>query len=529
MNIQNFDITLTDPDAFVDGLENKIQVQHEMICPQPGGQTDFLSRREFELFFGGAAGGGKSAMLVLDALGIQFQYEQFGIPAYQHSRYRAVLFRRNSTRLQNLIDEAKRQYFGLGALFTLQRKGEPGSSFTFPSGAKIFLSHLEQESDVENHQGMEYQYVGFDELPQFSLKQYLYLMSRLRGVVMNNGASLDKRIRGTGNPIGEGLWWVKKRFIKSDSLTMLPGKTYFFIADPSCEPEENPTGIRVLPSDPRFIHAKSRTFVPAFLNENKILMEADPGYAASIMQLGAKMEKALLNGDWDAFGGDFFDMFDKERSKEEPFDIPDNWRLTGCIDPGWANPAAFHLIAREPDGTAHLLFTYNRSKADPETHSTAIYSLIKNFPYTQGRMPDMIVAGADAFAKKDRYGTKQTELTFADIFMNNGLYLQPAVTDRIIGWWVMKQYFASQKFKYFEGFADVCINELVSIQTDEDNPEEVKGYRAGSTPYHNSDALRYGLMALPIPFSKHQKFIPVDFDYDKKKRQRKSKTTIMSE
>lgn len=508
-------------------------IQAELTAPQPGGQTDFMSRPETEVLYGGAAGGGKSWCLVIDAMGLQFEQSDFGMRAIDHPDYRAIIFRRKTVQLQKIIDLGKAYYNSFGAEFVLQRKGEPGASFTFPSGAKIFCAHLENISDIETHQGQEYQYIGFDELTQFLIDQYLYLFSRLRGVVeslINPGCFIPKRMRSTTNPTGEGLVWVKKRFIKNHSLILIPGQTNFFIADPNVDdPKDNPTGLKVDPTHPEFHNAKSRTFIPGLLSDNKILMEADPGYAANIMQLGAKNERALLYGDWDAFGGDFFDMFNKEKMKELPFHIPKGWQLVGALDPGWTSPCCFILGARDFNRNIHILFTYYQGKKDPETHAKNIYKLIKEFPFTQGRMPDFIVSGTDAFAKKDMYAINRTEMTFSDIFRDNGLLLQGAVTDRVIGWWAVKQYMQKGMFHYFEDLNEDLLDEISALQTDEDNVEDIAG--KGDDPNvtdHASDTLRYLVMALPYPFATKFDNLPEWALKKWGKKKNNSKTTIMS-
>jgi hypothetical protein len=524
-----YDLVLDDPEAVVEPVKKTIQ--HQIFAPFPGQQTKYMSCDATEVLFGGAAGPGKSFVLVFDALGIQFKDTDFGIAAYEHPHYRAVLFRRTSPRLQNLIDIAKELYTPLGAEYVMQRKNEPGSSFSFPSGAKIFFCHLEDAKDVDSHQGSPYQFIGFDELPQFLYSQYVYFFSRLRGNVTHNGVSLKKRIRATANPIGEGLVWVKKRFIKTNQKVFTPEIPAWFIADTEVKDiNDNPTGIEVFPDDKRFLHAKSRVFIPGYLYENTILMESDPGYAANIMQLGRKMENALLHNDWDAFGGDFFDMFNKEDAAEDPFDIPETWNLYGSIDPGWTSPCSFSLWARDFKRHIHLLFTYYVSRKDPETHARSIYKLIKEFPYTKGRMPDLIVSGLDAFAKKDLYKYKATELTFADIFNSCGLYLQPAYTSRIIGWWTVKQYMQNAMFHYFKGYNNSALDEITSLQTDEDNVEDIKG--GGNDPQvadHFTDQMRYACMAIPYPFKKAQKYLPDDrpAGYNKKKNSNKQ-LTVMS-
>lgn len=525
-------IILDDPDVVSE--PRLVHCQVEDVITQDYGQTATLRRPDFEILYGGAAGGGKSWELMYDALGIHFLDLDFGMCAYEHPDYRAIIFRRKTPHLSKLIDIGKDLYTPLGAQFVLNRKGDPGASFTFPSGAKIFLCHMEQESDKESYQGHEYQYIGFDELTQFLITQYLYLFSRCRGVVeslVNPGSYLPHKVRSTTNPTGEGLVWVRKRFIKNSKKVYEPEQTHYFIADPDAEnPIDNPTGIEIDDySDPRFKDAKSRVFIPGLLKDNKVLMEADPGYASNIMQLGAKMERALLDGDWDAFGGDFFDMFDVQGAKEKPFDIPANWELVGAVDPGWSSPCVFILGARDFDRHVHILFTYYVSRKDPETHAKNIYKLIKEFPFTKGRMPDIIVAGHDAWAKKNMYSVNRTELTFADIFQDQGLLLQKATIDRVPGWWVVKQYMAKNYLHYFDGLSDDLIDEITAMQTDENNVEDISGLgNDPNVPDHAADDLRYLLTAIPYPFRSKYETLPEWAVKKWKKNKKQLKAGVMS-
>lgn len=152
-----------------------------------------------EVLFGGAAGGGKSDWLLMDAL----QYcDQPG--------YAALLLRRTWSDLNlpgALLDRAH---------LWLRQPGVPASwdagkgRYVFDSGAILAFGHLDSEKDKYRYQGAEFQYVGFDELTQFTESQYTYLASRLRRL---QGSNVPLRLRGATNPGGSGHEWVKDRFI----------------------------------------------------------------------------------------------------------------------------------------------------------------------------------------------------------------------------------------------------------------------------------------------------------------------------
>ena len=459
------------------------------VIPQPGGQTAFLACPAFEALFGGVAGPGKSWALVIDAPGLQFKQTALGKAAIEFAEYRAVLFRRESTQFTKLLDEGKKYYPLLGASFTNQRKGDPGPCFDFPSGAKIFICHMELESDKENHQGQEYQYVGFDELTQFTITQYLYIFSRTRSKI----PGLFGRIRSTANPVGENVVWVKKRFITN----LKAEETNYFLSDG--DPAINPQGRKVPAGTP---DALSRTFIPGRLSENKY---SDPNYPAQIKAMGSQMEKALLLGDWDAFGGDMFPDFNYSTMVIPPFAIPKEWRLTASIDPGESSPCSFSMRATDPSGNVYRLFTYYERERAATAHAVAIKQAIKEFKHTLGRMPEQIVAGLDAFAKKDRYAVIAHGITFADVFQSEGLLLQPATTDRIQGWWAMRNLMQRKQYFVFDTFNTPFLEELIGAVRDEKRPEDLKGRgNDPAIPDHALDEDRYGVMAIYKPATKKE-------------------------
>jgi len=502
-------------------LVKPVEFRTELVRPQPGGQVKFLSRLEFEVLYGGAAGPGKSWALVVGGLGLGYTYT-IGQPAVMYEDYRGVIFRRETPQLGDLIDKAKKIYCKppFNARAIQKQHGKPGFVFLFPWGSEIYFCHMENEKDKYKHDGFSYQYIGFDELTQFTITQYKHMFSRARSVI----PGIRPIIRNTTNPIGTGLIWVKKRFIKNGDFRMIPGLTYFFRPDPNKEQREDYTGIQC---DRFHKLAKSRTYIPGNLFENKILMENDPDYINNIIAQGKRYERALLYNDWDAFGGDFFDDLDTNSQGVEPFMIPDTWTLIGSLDPGWSSPCSFGLKARSPEGNVYRLFTYYARNKSPQQHATAIASLIKHFPFTRGRMPDTIVSGRDAFAKNDKYAINATELTFADIFQAHDLFLQPAATDRIIGWWVWKQMMNLKKWYYFKGYNDSLLDEMTASSCDEDNPEDIQGGgNDKNIDDHALDEERYSNMAISLPILEAESKLPEWAKKKWKKHQEKNYSTM---
>ncbi|MGV8130950.1 MAG: hypothetical protein ACP5N7_02505, partial [Candidatus Pacearchaeota archaeon] len=331
------------------------------------------------------------------------------------------------------------------------------------------LCHLESEDDKHKHDGFAYQYIGFDELTQFTITQYLHLFTRARSTIIHLGI----RIRSTTNPIGKGLPWVKKRFIKNGARIFMPMQTYYFIIDRENPPEINPTGVQV-PKGTK--HAMSRTFVPGLLDENKILMESDPTYEDKIAAGGNKVEKALRRGDWDAFGGTFFEDFDLNEMCVDPFQIPEEWTLIAALDPGWSSPCSLGLKAMDLEGNVYRLFTYYVRNQSPQYHAQEIRERLRNFPFTGRRWPDMILCGPDAWAKKDRNAIVSHEMTFADIFREAGIFLVRGDTkSRVAGWIATKALMREKRYFYFRGLNDSFVEEVVAAEADKNDIEDIKG------------------------------------------------------
>ncbi|NLH61771.1 MAG: phage terminase large subunit [Ignavibacteriales bacterium] len=83
----------------------------------------------------------------------------------------------------------------------------------FPSGANLTFGYLQNENDKYRYQSSAYQFIGVDELTEFSESPYIFLFSRLR---KGKDMSIPLRMRSASNPGGIGHVWVKDRFILKD-------------------------------------------------------------------------------------------------------------------------------------------------------------------------------------------------------------------------------------------------------------------------------------------------------------------------
>lgn len=156
-------------------------------------QAVFMNLNCKEAFYGGAAGGGKSDCLLMDAL----QYVDV-------KGYSAIIFRKTFADLVKpgaLIDRSKEWLLK----FPEVRWNEKEKKFEwFEMVGKrrevistLQFGYLETENDKYNYQGGEYQFAGFDELTHFSESNYKYIFSRLR---KPRGMDVPLKIRGASNP-----------------------------------------------------------------------------------------------------------------------------------------------------------------------------------------------------------------------------------------------------------------------------------------------------------------------------------------
>jgi hypothetical protein len=295
--------------------------QTVLFQPNPGPQTNFLAAPEREVLYGGAAGGGKTYSLIVDPL----RY-------CNNPNMNALILRRTNDELREIIHKSQEMY---PQAFPGAKWMEKKSQWTFPSGARIWMTYLEQEKDVLRYQGQAFTYIGFDELTQYPTPYaWDYLRSRLRTA----DPSLPVYMRGTTNPGGPGHGWVKKMFIDPAPA----GKPFWATDITTGETLKYPKQ-----------HAKSeqplfkRRFIPAKLMDNPFLYEQGD-YEAMLLSLPETQRRQLLEGSWDVAEGAAFSEFDRRYHVTDVFTIPDNWRKFRACDYGYSSYSAVLWFAVDP-------------------------------------------------------------------------------------------------------------------------------------------------------------------------------------
>jgi hypothetical protein len=128
------------------------------------------------------------------------------------------------------------------------------------------------------------------------------------------------RILVSGNPGNIGHLWVKKAWIAGK----VKGREYRM---------------------PNSEGGMKRIYIPARLDDNPSLMEADPTYEARLEGLGSKaLVEALRWGNWDVVEGAFFDCWSEDKHVLPPFAIPDDWPIIRSMDWGSGGQASIRSM-----------------------------------------------------------------------------------------------------------------------------------------------------------------------------------------
>lgn len=257
------------------------------VGPQPGPQTAAFNSRADILGYGGAAGGGKTALIALLSL-------------LKHER--TVVYRDDAKQLRGFIDDLVK-FNGTKAGLNAQM-----GYFYFTESHMCEWGGLADPGSEMAWQGRAHDLFAADEVTALDLNKLLWLMTWMRTTTPGQRC----RAVFTFNPPGSvndvtgkvplGRWvieffapWIDERHVNPAA----PGELRYFITNEagesqavdSTDPVELKLKDRVFIAKPR-----SRTFIPATVQDNAYL--ANTGYEQTLLGLPEPFRSQMLLGEF---------------------------------------------------------------------------------------------------------------------------------------------------------------------------------------------------------------------------------------
>jgi hypothetical protein len=414
-------------------------------------QLEFLKAGSiFEVAYLGGAGSGKSSVLLIDAC-----------RQMNHADAKAVVFRRTTRELRQLLDYSQQLYPKLGAKWN-----EHKSKWQFPGGGQIFFSHMETAADKYQHDGQEYSAcVFFDEITSFEKEQYLYLHSRCR----STNPELIPRVRCTGSPVGKHVDWVRTHFVDHGP--------YNIYKDPNT--------------------TLSRLYIPATLDDNPYLLQNDKQYESRLKMQGEKVYKALRYGDWTKIEGVCFPELSEHLHLIPTYrPTPDDVIIRG-FDYGFSAPFATLWIAYTPHKQMIVFKEYvgtaDGTNKGLQMPANEVAATIKDIEKANNIMPMYCPADPSMWSRHN------TGESLAEIFELEGITMHKANNDRIYGTQQIHMRLADAidtPTLYITEDCPYTFKTMQQIMVDKRNVEtyDTTGFD------HCVDALRYACVEIPFEY-----------------------------
>ncbi len=356
--------------------------------PQPKQMMFHAAAREADyslgptlIAVGGARGPGKSHASI----------EQAGVDDCQRVAGLKVLFLRK-------VGKAARESFNDLRRKTLTHVAHDYREYSgllmFPNGSMILVGNFLREDDIDKYLGIEYDLIVIEEATQLSEDKF----NKLRCSLRTSKQNWRPRMYLTTNPGGIGHAWFKRLFVMPWRLAQ---------AGRGIE-----TGTR---------------FIPANYRDNNFLNKE---YIVYLLSLTGVLGRMWRDGDWDVGAGQFFTNWDYERHVIRPFNegiIPALWPLWVSLDYGFQHPTAVYWHT-QLERNIYTVAEHVASRWLPQQHVAEMVRITRRL----GREIDSVqkfVAGPDVIAQR---GDSQGK-TIADQYLDQGIFLEPANTDRVAG------------------------------------------------------------------------------------------------
>src|SRR2546427_463277 len=447
-------------------------------------QKEFHESKAKYRLFGGAAGPGKTKALLWEA--IRQALEVAGCDT--------LLLRRTYPELESSL----LTYFRRDVPRALYKSyNESKHVVTWKNGSTTRFGYCRNENDVYQYQGAEFLFIGIDELTHFTLKQWQFLTSRNRCPIPGSRPCMA----GATNPGNIGHAWVKALWVD----------------------QAPPPGFE----RPERYHPRDYQFIRARLDDNPIYAN-DAEYRRTLEALPEHLRRAFLEGDWNVFAGQYFDVFDYGRhtARPEELRLEPWWPRWISIDWGFQHPSAVYWHCAVPaqfpprviPSEARNPGRYDASCPDPSVASRFERAesttprddnpcrIVTYREFLQSGLSPRMLAQAiaersgrerisEVFLSPDAFAHRTSEASIAeqlgDVLVANGLPRPaPADDDRVGGWQWMYSMLQSNSWLISDDCPELieCLPQLV---TDEARGEDIRKVDGDDA----ADAARYGLVS----------------------------------
>lgn len=259
-----------------DGMDWVYPDTTNLISPFNDPQRKVIATLADETFFGGSAGGGKSFGLLILAL----------------TKHReSIIFRRMNNEVEHLYDESYKILQNSSATYNQNKH----LWTNIPGDRRLQLAGLQYETSIGKWQGHPHDFLGFDEITNFTENQFRTLTT------WNRTSHSNQRVRvvATGNPPmnADGMWVIKYWGAWLDPEHPNPAKDGELRWYVSVEDED----IELLSGDPywtgkEWLTPRSRTFIRASVYDNPIYMRN--GYKAVLDSLPEVLRRRMRDGEF---------------------------------------------------------------------------------------------------------------------------------------------------------------------------------------------------------------------------------------
>jgi len=227
------------------------------------------------LFYGGAAGGGKTDLVIGSAL-------------TRHRR--SIIFRRVGTELQAIVDRMT-EILGASDGYNAQK------NIWKLADRQVEFGAVPNMGDEKKYQGRPHDLKVFDEITSFSEAQFRFLITWLRTTASGQRC----RVICTGNPPvdSQGEWVIRywaPWLDREHPNPAAPGELRWFAVIDGKDVEVE--GGEPFRHKGKSIRPQSRTFIPSRVQDNPFLMET--GYEATLQALPEPLRSQMLEGDFTA-------------------------------------------------------------------------------------------------------------------------------------------------------------------------------------------------------------------------------------